>query len=177
MADSWPRALAFILAVEGGRTTDTGGDTNYGISANAHPGVDIANLTPEKASTIYRAKYWDKLGLGSLPSPVALVVMDSAVQHGLPPAGMMLQKAYNAITPWQRLEEDGWLGPLTSTAIETLAISHPERVHTLAREMALIRAGFYADLSAQKKYQPYLRGWINRLGKLRVELARDFAHG
>jgi lysozyme family protein len=57
------RALAFTLRWEGGLSQDPddpGGTTKYGISARAHPEVDVRNLTLEDAKEIYRKEYWER---------------------------------------------------------------------------------------------------------------------
>ena len=41
MKENWPIAIKWILSEEGGYTVDDGGETNYGISSKANPGVDI----------------------------------------------------------------------------------------------------------------------------------------
>ena len=79
MKENWPIAIKWILSEEGGYTVDDGGETNYGISSKANPGVDIKNLTPEEASAIYKKKYWDDHNLDAAPSPLDIVLMDAYV--------------------------------------------------------------------------------------------------
>ncbi|MFZ5586153.1 MAG: glycoside hydrolase family 108 protein [Thermodesulfobacteriota bacterium] len=178
MSDAFPRAIRFVLAHEGGlgdHPDDPGGLTNHGVSARAYPGLEVAALTGAQAVALYRRDYWDKLRLGDLPAPVALAVFDAAVNCGRATAALMLQRAYNRVGAWGRLEEDGWLGPLTRTAIQTLGTSHPERVYTLAHRMLLIRARFYADLAKQRRFATFLRGWVLRVADLADELDADLA--
>lgn len=77
-------ALSFILKLEGGPelVTDSGGLTKYGISQNANPGVDIANLTEAQAREIYRSKYLAPLNLKGQSAEAALVAADASVNHG-----------------------------------------------------------------------------------------------
>lgn len=77
-------ALRLILDLEGGDrlVTDSGGLTKYGISANAHPGVDIANLSEAQALAIYRRDYLGKLPLSGRSAEAATVALDAAVNHG-----------------------------------------------------------------------------------------------
>ena len=62
MTDAFDRCLSVTLGHEGSDTItddprDPGGLTRWGISAAAHPGVDIRNLTRELAAEIYRTSY------------------------------------------------------------------------------------------------------------------------
>jgi uncharacterized protein YgiM (DUF1202 family) len=99
--DSWERAWPIVLSIEGGLSTDrsdpgnyrpdgTFVGTKYGISANAHPDVDIVNLTKEQALDIYKNQYWQASGAASMPWPMCLVVFDTAVQHGVGVARQLL---------------------------------------------------------------------------------------
>lgn len=88
-------ALSFILDLEGGDelVTDSGGLTKYGISANANPGVDIANLTEARAREIYRRKYLAPLDLSQTDGAGALIALDASVNHGPEFARRLLREA------------------------------------------------------------------------------------
>jgi len=90
-------ALSITAAVEGGLSLNpddpgnwTGGKrgagelkgTKYGISAAAHPDLDIRALTREQARDIFEKEYWLKLGCDKMHRRLAALVFDSAVQHG-----------------------------------------------------------------------------------------------
>lgn len=90
--------MGFVLRWEGGFSKNpddpgnwTGGvvgvgelkGTNWGISAAAFPHLDIENLTLEDARAIYRSGYWEPLNLDDYSPEYAMVVFDSAVQHGV----------------------------------------------------------------------------------------------
>ena len=84
---SFARAVAFVLAQEGGYSNDPndpGGETRYGISKRRYPAEDIRNLTVERARELYRRDYWDKNRCGELPAHMALCVFDAAVNGGAP---------------------------------------------------------------------------------------------
>ncbi len=91
--DKWQRSIAFVLKEEGGLSTDPNDPgnyvdgkfigTKYGISANAHPGVNIVDLTVEQAKDIYFKSYWIPSGASQLPFPMCLAVMDLAVNGGV----------------------------------------------------------------------------------------------
>lgn len=108
---AWDRAIAFVLAVEGGYVeNDAGkGPSNFGINAAAHPGVDIKNLTREQAVAIYKSDYWEPLGLGALEAPLAIAAFDTAVNMGTGRArlylnttghwrGLLAQRAHDYVT-------------------------------------------------------------------------------
>lgn len=80
--DHFPRAVAILIDIEGGYVNhpdDPGGETKYGISKRAYPKEDIATLTVERATAIYRRDYWDKCGAAALSWPLAYYVFDFAV--------------------------------------------------------------------------------------------------
>lgn len=91
--EAFERTMAFVLKEEGGLSTDPNDPgnyvngrfvgTKYGISANAHPDVDILNLSVEQAKTIYRNSYWISSSASALPWPLCLAVMDLAVNGGV----------------------------------------------------------------------------------------------
>lgn len=101
--DNWQRSIEFVLKQEGGLSIDPNDPGNYvngvfvgtkfGISANAHPNVDIVNLTVEQAKDIYRQSYWGPSGASALPWPLCLAVMDLAVNGGVGTAQRALKEA------------------------------------------------------------------------------------
>ena len=83
--NAFVESMKFILKWEGGYSNhvkDPGGETKYGISKRAHPELDIANLSVEKALEIYYEDYWKKTGCSLLEMPLALCVMNTAVMSG-----------------------------------------------------------------------------------------------
>lgn len=101
--EAFDRVMAFVLRMEGGLSTDPNDPgnyvngrfvgTKYGISANAHPDVNIVNLTVEQAKEIYRQSYWIPSGASALPFPLCLAVMDLAVNGGVGTAQRALKEA------------------------------------------------------------------------------------
>lgn len=102
-SDCWQRSIEFVLEQEGGLSTDPNDPgnyvngkfvgTKYGISANAHPDVDIVNLTVEQAKQIYKESYWIPSGAANLDWPMCLAVMDLAVNGGVGRAQQALNEA------------------------------------------------------------------------------------
>lgn len=94
---SFERAIPFILLWEAGyqcMQSDpgnwTGGKvgsgelrgTKYGISAAQYPMLDIKNISLDDAKLIYRKDYWKVAGCETLPWPLCLAVLDTAVLCG-----------------------------------------------------------------------------------------------
>lgn len=100
------RSLAFVLQVEGGFSIDVDDPgnyvngvfkgTKYGISANAYPDIDVANLTLEQAKDIFKRDYWYASDADKLTWPLCLAVFDFAVNAGVMQASKTLsQSEYN----------------------------------------------------------------------------------
>ena len=62
---------------------DPGGYTRWGISQRANPDVDVKNLDLVGALDIYRKRYWNVMNCDSFPMPMAVALMDSAVNTGV----------------------------------------------------------------------------------------------
>lgn len=114
-------ALKLVLDVETPRLTndptDPGGLTKYGISQRAFPTEDIAAMTLERASELYRKCYWDTCRCDELPGPIAIIVFDMAVNQGTNIAAKILQTVTAS-------NVDGVIGPHTIQAANTLPILH-----------------------------------------------------
>jgi|BEDMetMinimDraft_2_1075160.scaffolds.fasta_scaffold00285_3 lysozyme family protein len=160
--EPFARALAFVLAEEGGFQADpadpgnwTGGavgagelrGTKWGISAAAFPKLDIAALTEAEAAAIYRTHYWRPLGADALPAPLAFLLFDAAVMGGPVEAVRLLQRALGVAA-------DGILGPLTRAAAKEAP---------LASLTARFQAERLAALSALPGFARFGEGWTLRL--------------
>ena len=86
-------AVSHVLTNEGGTTVDTGGLTKFGISAKAHPGLDIANLSQADAVKIYKSEYWDKINGDKLPSALQNTALDAAVNQGVDNANHWIKES------------------------------------------------------------------------------------
>jgi lysozyme family protein len=94
MRESFPAAVAFVLAREGGYSNDPadpGGETKFGISKRAYPHEDIANLTEDRAKEIYCSDYWVPIA-DALPTPADIVAFDAAVNQGMSFARSMVHE-------------------------------------------------------------------------------------
>lgn len=143
------KAVDFVLKHEGGYSNDPhdpGGETNFGISKRAYPHEDIKAMTAGRARQLYLRDYWDPLKCGYLPSPLALMVFDCAVNQGQPTAGYLLQEALG-------VKQDGVVGLVTIQAAQRSDI-----MKTLASLTAL-RCDRYAKA---KNTGIYGKGWFRR---------------
>ncbi len=151
-------AIQRVLADEGGDSSnpaDAGGATRFGISARAHPGVDIATLTLDGAVKIYWEEWWVRFGFAQLPAAVAAKTFDLAVNMGAGNAIECLQRALRASRV--PVTEDGAIGPATVFAAER---AEP------AALMAAMRSEFAAHYrliaAKQNRDQAFLKGWLTR---------------
>ena len=106
------RAIQFVLGWEGGLVNDpadAGGETNFGISKQAYPALDIKALTREQAVEIYQRDYWEAVGADQLPENLAFAVFDCAVNQGVGTATRLLQISLDVAV-------DGQIGPKTISA-------------------------------------------------------------
>jgi lysozyme family protein len=163
MADTFTCAFRVVVGEEGGWSADTndpgnwtGGEvgagelrgTKYGISAAAYPDLDIEHLTLEQAQAIYRRDYWNRVAGDSLPTPLALLVFDAAVNNGVPRSAEWLQGAVG-------VTEDGDIGPITLGAVA----QHAGDGAALCAEVLARRLRFMAALALW----PVEPGWATRL--------------
>ncbi|MDI6752791.1 MAG: glycosyl hydrolase 108 family protein [Thermodesulfobacteriota bacterium] len=145
------RAIEFVLSdrIEGGYVNnpkDPGGETNFGISKRAYPKENIKALTKERAIRLYKRDYWDAIGGGALPSPLDLVLFDSAVNEGPGTARKHLAEA---------LEAQGR---------SKVGDANPE---WLAADIIFLRLTRYASLST---WATFGKGWVRRMVMLYDEV-------
>lgn len=134
--------------------TDAGGETKGGISKRAFPNVDIAALTLDAIVRFYYTHYWKPAYCQEWAGPVALYMLDAAVQHGAVPAIRMLQEISDS-------KPDGKMGPKTRAAV------HQSDVEYLCARYGLRRARYYARILKNNHTQVrFIEGWHNRLVNL-----------
>jgi lysozyme family protein len=149
------RCIEFVLRNEGGlanNPNDPGGLTNYGIAKRSHPNVDVAQLTRSEAALIYRAEYWDPIEGDALPEPVALALLDFAVNSGVSRAVRTL----NALCFVAAHEG------LSVVAVQARAKALGACV--LAEQLVRERALFLAQLGCDRRgSEEFLPGWFRRI--------------
>ncbi len=137
---------------------DRGGETKYGVAANANPGVDIARLTWQQALEIYYKKYWIAGGCHLLPARVASIHLDGCINHGVIRASKFLQQIAG-------VEQDGMVGPGTARAVAAMD------EFEVCDRLAARREEFYHTIVINKPSQAkFLNGWMNR-----IEGVREYA--
>lgn len=137
---------------------DAGGETKYGVAANANPGVDIARLTWDQALEIYYKKYWIAGGCHLLPPRVASIHLDGCINHGVIRASKFLQQIAG-------VQQDGMVGPGTARAVAAMD------EFEVCDRLAARREEFYHTIVINKPSQSrFLNGWLAR-----IEGVREYA--
>ena len=150
-------ALEFLWQVEGGYVNDPadrGGKTNFGISSQAHPDIDIAGLTQSEAATIYRTDYWLPAACNQLPARIAVALFGHAVHSG-PVAAIKHLQLSLAITV------DGHCGPITQAAARD-----SDHLETVIQMLSHRGYRFFTIAKHDQSQARFLRGWMVRTYRL-----------
>lgn len=139
---------------------DAGGETKWGISAAAHPGLKIKAITYKQAVDIYKTEYWNECYdiLINYPdfSPILFKVFDMGVLMGPATSVKQLQKAINALGA--TLKVDGVLGPVS---LEAARISDPSALYdVLIKELKKYATWLTIKRPANLRF---IKGWLNRI--------------
>lgn len=166
MKESFTKALAFVLAREGGKVddpTDRGGRTNKGVTQFAYDdwrgkhGLahrDAWLMDDSECVSIYHNYYWQAVRGDEMPWPVDAVLFDAAIQHGGRKAIELLQRAL-------MITDDGILGP------NTMARAKAANGDQLAAGIIRERYDYYAAIvKHDPSQQRFQHGWENRLAAL-----------
>lgn len=167
MRGNWKQAVKFVLLSEGGYTNhpnDPGGPTNFGIIqaeyskwiGRAATISDMKEMKRETAEQIYLSKYWTRVRCDEVPSGLDYLLFDFGVNAGTKQAVKTLQRCLN-------VDPDGFIGPLTMSAIQTHAGPDLVELFTEAKR------NFYVSISTTKpKLKVFLKGWFNRCDETRL---------
>jgi len=167
--DFFPEAFAYTLGNEGGFTNDPndyGGPTNWGIIQSeysryiGHPASidEIKHMPKEHAEDIYRHNYWNPLAIARIQNKhVAMALFDRSVLNGLLGVSQRTATALGLPKPVK-----------AGLPIDVINAHDPVKfVMALADACeAAHRARVQQDHSQQK----FLRGWLNRVNRMRKEL-------
>ena len=173
MKENFSASLGFVLASEGGFTSDdrdpgnAGGKcTNLGVTQKAgedyvgHPvsRAVMQFLTPAAVAPFYHAKYWDAAHCDFMSSGLDYMLFDFAVNAGVGRAVKTLQSAAGA-------DPDGSIGLQTLTAI---AIS-PD----ILLDFSVAKQSFYKSLPT---FATFGKGWLKRVDDVlhRAQIMCDF---
>lgn len=166
-ADTFDRALAHVLRMEGGYTNDPhdpGGPTNRGITLatfarHMREELDAANreslverlrrIDDATVRAIYSACYWTPSRAAELPAPLALMHFDAAVNHGVAGAARLLQIALE-------VDVDGEIGPITLAAARRWRSDHALAAYAAARRKRY---------RALPHFWRFGRGWLARVDR------------
>lgn len=171
-----------ILAREGGfndRQADKGGATNFGITEATlgmwrvlgRPATrdEVKALKESEARDIYAAEYISRPGFGEIWfSPLKVLLVDAGVNHGVPRAVQMLQRALG----FTGRAIDGIVGKDTREAVAALSVPRAREVcvHVLKQraDLYLTLALDGPDVKQFLKDHPtsqlvFLRGWVRRV--------------
>lgn len=169
MTEAATRCVAFVLRNEGGlvnHPSDPGGVTNYGISQRAYPSLDVRALKRSEAEEIYLRDYWTPIRGDELPEPIALVLLDFAVNSGVPRA---LRMGLDELL----LRNDVGMTSELATAIRLRATG--SAAVSLAEKIVRARALFLTNLGCTRRgAEDFLSGWMRRIAdNLRVIRAME----
>lgn len=158
-------SINYVLGNEGGLTNnpeDHGGITNFGITK---PDIaeflkrdlaliedsDISTLTRDKAEDVYKALYWDKIGLSDVTDrDKATILLDASVNMGMGTVARMVQSLYS-------LEKDSTWGPKTRAAVNSAYSTN--FIKDIVKEIQV----HYVKIVVNNPTQiVFLLGWINR---------------
>lgn len=152
-------ACNYLIKIEGGYVNDPddrGGETKYGISKRSYPDLDIKNLTVEEAKSIYLQDWWAK-EYDLIPKTIAIKTFITAVHTGSHKTIRLLQGSVNNCS-LQRIELDGYIGPVTVNAINKII-----ETRMLLSYFKLAIVDYYTDLcDVYPSDIKYLKGWIRR---------------
>jgi len=165
---NFSHALERVLFREGGYVNDPldrGGETKFGISKRAYPGLDVANLSLKDARAIYKRDYWDRLLLDEVEHPeIAEKIFDVAVNMGRGAAIVILQRALNLLagtTGRSALRVDGLMGPATLDAANHWCGKDPDALQEAVRGFRFMR---YVEIVSKRPDQArFVRGWLKRV--------------
>jgi len=153
LPESFIDSVSLLFRDEGGYVndpSDSGGETNLGISSRSYPYEDIKNITYDRARAIYKKDYWDRAKCDILPLEIRYMHFDSAVNMGIRTAVKLLQRASGC-------EDDGIFGKQTLKASENATLKRYSEERIL----------YYKDIVDQRpRNKKFLRGWINRVQRI-----------
>lgn len=184
MNDTAPRTIPQILdgvvATEGGYTNnsdDLGGPTIWGITErvarkNGFNG-DMRSMTRGTAKAIYMREYVQRPGFDKvheLSPRIGAEVIDTGVNMGTAIAGLMLQRALNALngkgTLYPDLKADGDVGPATVSALRAYLKARGQEAETvMLRVLNCLQGARYIEISeGRQANEIFTYGWfLNRV--------------
>ncbi|BBL73191.1 glycoside hydrolase family 108 protein [Methylomagnum ishizawai] len=169
-------AFREVVGIEGrysDNPADSGGETMWGITAATARAAGYAgpmrSMPPAEARRIYKAGFWDRLGLDAIAAVsahVAREVFEQGVNMGLDRAGRNLQTVLNVLnragSDYPDLAVDGRVGPATVRAVSELRRTRgADGIAALIRGLNAQQGAFYIDLASRRgKDEAFVMGWL-----------------
>ena len=188
MAD-FPKALRPVLEFEGvrfddagtpipGKTgyanhpSDNGKETNWGITKgtalmNGYVG-EMKDLPYERATVIYKAKYWDRMRGDVQPDQeIAGKMFDVGVNMGMRIVIEFLQDTLNVLnkggTLWPDRTVDGAMGDGTMAGLASALGQGPRFQEAIMRALTALQRVRYVQISkGNPKQEDFTLGWLLR---------------
>lgn len=102
-------AVASVLKHEGGYVAsdgNSGAPANFGINQRANPDVDVAALTADSATKLYKDRYWDAISGDTLPPGLQGTALDAAVNQGPANARKWIKQSGGDFTRFNALRRE-----------------------------------------------------------------------
>ena len=181
MKETYPKALAFVLAAEGPYSDDpgdSGGPTSWGLTAvdvATHRGISaskfathaekvalVKSLTTAEVHAIYAGRYWTPVGGDELPYPLDMIMFDTGVNMGVSTAIVMLRVAMGLPVAPPTIAD-------TMKTVNNLGSRDALVVKKLLNARVL-RYQHIADKHSED--ERFLRGWLNRVDDLKAAISK-----
>ena len=156
-------ALAKLMHEEGYYSfdpDDTGGETKWGISKQAYPHIDIANMKWEDARKIYCDDYWDALKCDAFfNNAIAWELFDFGVNAGIRKSARVLQEALCLIE--YPVAVDQVIGADTILQANKASDKYPEALLQAVYGFQFMH--YYGCVLKREKNKKFIRGWLKRI--------------
>lgn len=189
LAGDFDRAYENVMDVESRSWSNVAGDrgkeTYCGISRKAWPDLDLwpiidaakgqsnfsssleRNATLQsRVKAFYKVQFWDVLKCGEFAYPLALELFDFAVNSGVRPAVMCLQRVLNVMNKqaslWPDVDPDGKVGEReTLPAIKAFVAKYGwEKLARFLNHMQAAR--FFEILERDPSQEKFAFGWLDK---------------
>nr|DAE84752.1 MAG TPA: Lysozyme [Caudoviricetes sp.] len=181
--DNFTRSVSVVFGNEGGYSNhpnDSGGATMMGVTQSTlntaySRGIvsynSVKMLTRDDAYRIYKILYWDASHANTMPWPLCMIYLDSAVHHGITRAIKLIQSTINSILGDSVLKVDGLLGPKTTKYLD-LCTNDSTNINRFCRILLDTREDFFDSIvKSRPANKVFLKGWLNRTNRLRKYLS------
>lgn len=171
--DFFPEAFDYTINNEGGFVNnphDHGGPTNWGIIQTEYSAFlgrpasvdDVRRMPKSDAEAIYKKKYWNSLSLGSITHKhVAMALFDRSILNGL----LGVSRYVREILGEHETGMPNFIGDIAK-------VNAQDPVKFVLKLADLCEASHRARVAAHPDQAVFLKGWINRVQRLRDVLGK-----